>query len=258
MILLLLSCHSKKPVTKVSEPVKVIRESASPEAIFTIGHSFNTLKVKRMNIGFTINGTKDNINGNMAVSRDSLIAISIIPLLGYEAVRILCSKDSIIVINRADKTYHASTLDYYLKKYNIPAGFNDLQAVLVHESFFYKAASQNINYEKEIKLEGGSILLIIESLIGNLKLTDQEIRADSTCQNIRNIFVVDYGRNMEMEVRYDDFNGCDMDSFPKRISIDIQDRTSAINLDIEYGQVMFDEKINVKFEIPVGYSKVDM
>ena len=136
LILLLFSCRSQKTVTRVSDPTKMITESSGAEVIFTTGHSFETMKVKRMNVDFVVNGIKDNFNGNMAVSRDSLIAISIIPFLGFEAVRILCTEDSIIVINRTDRTYHASSLDYYLKKYNIPVGFDDLQALLVNEVFF--------------------------------------------------------------------------------------------------------------------------
>lgn len=258
MILLLLSCRSQKSVTEVAAPAKVIKESSGPEAIFTTGHSFKTMKVKRMNVDFVINGIKDNFNGNMAIYRDSLIAISIIPILGYEAIRILCTKDSIIVINRTDRTYHSSSLDYYLKKYNISAGFNDLQAVLANEVFYYRAGYKDINYEKEIKMEGGNIIFIIESLIGSIKLANQEIAADSACNKIRDVFVDDYQRDVKIKVRYNDFNGCEIKSFPSRIMIDIQDKSNAVNLDIEYGQVIFDDKINVKFEIPKGYSRIYM
>lgn len=258
IIFLLLSCRSQKTVTKVENRGKVIIENADPEAIFTTGHSFNTLKAKRMNVYFEINGIKDNFNGNMAVQRDSLIAISIIPLLGYEAFRILCSKDSIILINRTDKTYHASSLDYYLKKYNIPTGFDELQAVLANEIFYYKAGYDNIKYKKEFAIARGKIILIIEAVIGNVKLANQEITADSTCQNIRDVFLVDYWRDVRMKVKYDDFNGCKMTSFPNKITVNIQDKSSTVNINIEYGQVIFDDEINVKFTIPDGYSRIFM
>jgi len=237
---------------------KVNKESSGPEAIFTTGHSFETMKVKRMSVDFVFNGIRDSFNGNMAISRDSLIAISIIPLFGYEAVRILCTKDSIIVINRADKTYQSSSLDYYLQKYNISAGFNDLQAVLANEVFFYKPGYMGVNYVKEVKMEGGRILFILELLIGRIKLANQKIAADSACYRIRDVFVIDYKRDMKIEVRYNDFNGCKIESFPNRIMIDIQDKSNTVNLDIEYGQVTFDEKINVKFEIPEDYSRIYM
>lgn len=240
------------------EPALEIKESTGPEALLYSGYSFETMKVKRMNVDFMINGIKENFNGNMAVMRDSFIAISIIPLLGYEAVRILCSKDSIIVINRTDKTYHASSIDYFLNKYNIPATFNDLQAVLINEAFIYRADYKDVTYEERMEIKEGRILFFIESLLGSMKLTNQKITADSACNKIHDVFVVDHQRDVIMEVRYSDFNGSEIDSFPNRISVDIQDKISTVNLDIEYGQVIFDDKINAKFEIPEGYSRINM
>jgi hypothetical protein len=258
MVILLLSCRTQKPVSVVDESAGVIKKSASPEAIFTTGHPFNTMKVKRMNIDFSVNGLNDNFNGNMAIRRDSLIVISVIPLLGYEAVRIMCTKDSIIIINRTDKTFHASSLVYYLKKNSIPAEYKDLQAVLTNEAFYYRNNRPGIRYEKEIKLEEESILLVTASLSGSVKLTNQEIIADSSCQKIRSIFVVDYNRNTKMLIQYDDFNGCESGSFPNKISINVKDRIRDISLDLEYGQVLFNERINVKFEVPEGYSRIHM
>lgn len=258
LVYLMLSCRTQKSVSKIDEPVIENTESAGPEAVFTSEYSFETLKVKRMKIDFMINGLNDNFNGNLAVVRDSLIAISIIPLLGYEAVRILCTNDSIIVINRTDKTYHASSLEYYLKKYNIPVKFNDLQAVLLNESFIYQAGYEDVNYINEIKEEEGRLLFIIETSMGNIKLANQKIAADTKCKKIQDVFVDDFRRDVQMEVRYQNFNGCDKKSFPGQVSIDILDKVRSVKLIMEYGQVIFDEKINVKFQIQEGYTRVYM
>lgn len=223
-----------------------------------MGHSFETLKVKKVNVGFMINGVRDNFNGSMAVSRDSLIVISVIPLLGYEALRIMCTRDSIIVINRPDKTYHASSLDYYLEKYNIPAGFNDLQAVLINEVFMYKAGFEDIKYEQSIKMVNGNFVFIVNALLGNIKLANQEFSADSASAQIRKVSVIDYQRGVKMAVKYADFNGLKMDSFPNNILIDIKDTRNEINLKIDYGQVIYNEPINVNFEIPDSYSRIYM
>jgi hypothetical protein len=258
VILLLISCKSQKPVTEIKGPEKLVNRGLVPEAVFMTGHSFNTMKIKRMNVDFIINGVADNFNGKMAVSRDSMIVISIIPLLGYEALRILCTTDSIIVINRTDKTYHASSLDYFLKKYNINAGFNDLQAVFANEVFYYKAGYADLEYEKTVEVKAGNIYYIINSLVGNIKLTNQKITADSACSQIKDVFVSDYQRGVEMVVNYSDFNGCGTEYFPTSIIIDISDRRNNINLGIGYGQVIFDDEINVKFEVPKSYSRIYM
>lgn len=257
-MLLLFSCRSQKPLTEVGRSSTEINESYLPEAVFSIGHSFETLKVKKVNVGFMMNGIGDTFNGSMAVYRDSLIVISVIPLLGYEALRIMCTRDSIIVINRPERTYHASSLDYYLGKYNIPAGFDDLQAVLINEVFIYRAGFEGIKYEQSIEMENGDIVFIVKALLGSIILANQEFAADSASAQIRKATVIDYQRGVKMAVKYADFDSLEKDSFPNNILIDIKDRRNEISLSIDYGQVIFDDRINVNFEIPDSYSRIYM
>jgi len=95
-------------------------------------------------------------------------------------------------------------------------------------------------------------------LKGNVKLANQEIAADSAFHKIRDVSVVDYWRGAHMEVRYDDFNGGEIESFPNKISVNIQDKNNTVNLNIEYGQIIINDEINVKFTIPEGYSRIYM
>jgi hypothetical protein len=61
-----------------------------------------------------------------------------------------------------------------------------------------------------------------------------------------------------LNVKYDDFRSYEKDYFPGRIVIDIKDRTNKIYLALRYGQVLFDEKINVEFDIPENYSRIHL
>ena len=258
VIILLISCRSQKNVVDLTRQETMLTERSETVSVFATGHAFKTLKVKRMNVEFVVNGLSDNFKGNMAVSRDSLIAISVIPMIGYEALRIMCTEDSIIVINRTEKTYHASSLDYYLEKYNLPARFNDLQAVLINEAFFYKDGYADRRYAKEIKTENGRIMYKIESIKGGKRMTNQQIAADSVYQQINDVYIDDYQRNVQMDIGYADFNVSEIEPFPKRISINIQDGNNSIKLEIKYSLVVFDDPINVKFEIPANYSRIHM
>ena len=50
---------------------------------------YTTLKLKRIDGKVIINGISDNVRGNMAVYRDSLIVVSVVPAAGYEVLRIM-------------------------------------------------------------------------------------------------------------------------------------------------------------------------
>jgi hypothetical protein len=229
---------------------------AGPEAVFHARHSFRTMKVKKMNIDFTINGLENNFKGNLAIYRDSLIIISIVPMFGYEAMRIMCTKDSAIIINRTEKTYHSSSLEYFMKKYNVPEGFNGLQAVLTNESFFYRSTFPEIENRKEVKVENGRLLYLIETILGNISVISQKITADAARGNINDMSVYDYQKNIGLSVWYYEFNEYGNTYFPERMRIELMDSRNSVSLDIAYGLILFDDPINAQFKIPDKYLRV--
>jgi hypothetical protein len=258
IVIMMISCRTKKPVVTIDDTVKTIMETSHPEAIFNAGHTFHTMKLKRMDIDFNINGITDSFKGNMAIIRDSLIVISVIPVLGYEAVRIMCTQDSIVVINRRDKTYKIAGIGEYMKRYNMPAGFDNLQAVIANEVFYYGKGTGERNIEKWVKTDSGQIAYIIETSLGNTKKANQQIIADRECYRIKDINIIDYQRKIRLDIEYADFEKYEKVYFPGKISIGIQDRRNSIKLDVEYGQVIFDEPVNVIIETPKDYSKTHM
>lgn len=258
VVMMMISCKTKKPVVTKDDTVETIMESSHPEAIFNAGYTFYTMKVKRMDIDFNINGIRDSFKGNMAIIRDSMIVISVIPVLGYEALRIMCTKDSIVIINRRDKTYQIAGVDEYMKRYNIPAGFDNIQAVMANEVFYYGTGTGERKQVKWIKTESGQITYIIETSWGDKKTANQQIIADSAYRRLKDINVIDYQRKVRLDIEYADFERYEKVYFPGRIFIGIKDRRNSINLDVEYGQVIFDEPVNVIIETPKDYSKIHM
>jgi hypothetical protein len=256
MILMLLSCRTQKPVIEVNETAREWSANAGPDAVFKTRHSFRTMKIKKMNIDFMINGMENSFKGNMAIHRDSLIVISIIPMFGYEAVRIMCTKDSAIVINRTEKTYHASSLEYFMKKYHVPAGFEGLQAVLTNEAFLYKSSYPDIENRKEVREENGRLLYLIESLLGSITLSSQKITSDTTRRNINDMSVYDYQKNMGLSVWYSEFSAYGDTYFPEQMKVELRDTRNIVSIDIGYGLIIFDDPVNAEFSVPDNYVRV--
>ncbi|MTI29264.1 DUF4292 domain-containing protein, partial [Xanthovirga aplysinae] len=68
---------------------------------------------------------------NIRMKRDSIIWFSIVPALGIEAARGMITRDSLVFMNRIDKTY--SIMDYasLSEKYNFRIDYNMIQSILV-------------------------------------------------------------------------------------------------------------------------------
>ena len=256
MILILLSCKTQRPAVEIKRPAKELMSPAGPEALFHARHNFRTLKVKKMNIDFLVNGMGDSFKGNMAIHRDSMIVVSIVPMFGYEAMRIMCTRDSAIVINRTNKTYHSSSLEYFMNKYNVPEGFSGLQAILTNEAFFYKSEYPDLQNRKEVKMENGRLLYLIEYLLGNITLVSQKITADTTLRYINDMSVYDFQKNQGLSVWYSEFNEYGNTYFPEQMRIELLDSRNSVSLDIGYGTILFDDTINAEFKIPENYVRI--
>lgn len=218
-------------------------------------HDFRTLKIKRVDMDLVINGIQENIRGNLAMYRDSLIVVSVIPALGYEMIRILCSPDSVIIINRPQKNYYAASFEYYRKKYSIPVDFRDLQALLANEVFYYKDNLGDRIYEKQLTTRHENNLFIVDAFREGKRITNQGIEIDPTGEKLENVFIVDYDSRMKLNLNYEDFTGDGPLLFPQKLKIDLVESNNTIKMEINYGQIIFNDSLNVEFAVPEQYTR---
>ena len=257
-ILILQGCRTPKGVTGTEQPTK---EDAGTRIISMLEkrtRSFHTMKARKVDVEFNMNGVRDEFNANMAMYRDSLIVVSVIPALGYEILRILCTKDSVIIINRPEKTYSADSFENYRKRYQIPVKFRDLQAILANEVFYYKEGYNDRVYEKQLNTGEENSLFVIDAFKDGERITTQGIEIDSGGSRIENVFIVDYASRMRLNLEYDEFTMNGKNLFPKKIRIDMVESNSTVGVDIHYDRLIFNDSINVEFNAPEHYKRGDL
>ncbi|MCK5346290.1 MAG: DUF4292 domain-containing protein, partial [Candidatus Heimdallarchaeota archaeon] len=90
----------KSPRYVISETPEESRSLPESVTALTSGwkREYSTLKLNKIDVDLVINGIANHVKGNLAIYRDSLMVLSVIPALGYEAIRIMCTPDSIIVL----------------------------------------------------------------------------------------------------------------------------------------------------------------
>jgi len=114
LLLLVSACTSKK---KLVEP--------TPTFTYEWMSAKMTMDVSAHNAEF------NNVTGVLRMRRDSTIWISAAAMLGMETVRVLITQDSVVMINRFDKTYLAEPLEKVAQKWNIPMTLQEGQQKLV-------------------------------------------------------------------------------------------------------------------------------
>ncbi|EMR04539.1 DUF4292 domain-containing protein [Cesiribacter andamanensis] len=68
---------------------------------------------------------------NIRIRKDSLIWFSVTPVLGIEAARGLVTRDSLFLVNKLQKEYHAYSFQELSQKMNVVVDFDILQAALL-------------------------------------------------------------------------------------------------------------------------------
>lgn len=82
-------------------------------------------------INYTDGTSKINATANIRVRKDSLIWFSLTPALGIEAARGVITKDSLVIVDRINKTYFSYTYAALSEKYNFNITYKLLESIFL-------------------------------------------------------------------------------------------------------------------------------
>lgn len=126
--LLVGSCARKAIPTSSTTGPGTSTPIAEP-AVRAVNTSFLFLSAKGK-AQVTMKNGQQGANLAVRVRRDSIIWVSA-SLVGIEGVRAVLTPDSVLVLNRLEKTYFSGGYDYLSKLLNVPITFEQMQALLL-------------------------------------------------------------------------------------------------------------------------------
>ena len=191
-------------------------------------------------------GQSIEASANLIWVRDSALWVNV-RKFGLEAARALVTPDSVYVLNRLNKTYTARGLESLQREYNLPAGFELLQAVLLAKAWLlpgvelksdlqeglHRLSGSAGRYGLDYRLEEGTFLLRHEAF---LHLQD--------------------ARSVTM-----DFDGYkklpSVGQFPYLRQVTaFSPETGQVQINLELSDLEFNVPKPIRFEIPSSYRRV--
>jgi len=251
------ACRTNRNITSMESRTEKSEASeySAPEPGIKFAES---LKLRKAAVNISLNGNEETANATIAVIRDSIIVVSVVPLAGIEAMRIYCTRDSLTVINRSDKTYSHSEIGRIREKYRLTIDFYDLQAILSNEFFLYGSGEST---EYEINDKGGDD----KSRMVEYRIKDkadenviQQVYFEGQEELLKKVHITDYKRKVLLEIGYEDFNNVDGTSFPRQITIEIDDPGNKISIEIKAERIQINEEVRIKEIIPGGYKRIEL
>ena len=254
VLIVVSSCKTREKIVR-TDPDRNIDLVALRSTLDSRKEKIRTLRFSKVRFNLELDENDYKFGGTIGLIKESIIVISIIPLMGYEMARIYCTSDSILVINRSDKSFYKLGLKDELSKYNLSADYEILQSILMNNYFIYTEGIQGRFYESNLVFRGGEYLVSSKEELKNKLIFEQEQVIDATHFGIKSIAINDYVSKEMIKIDYDSFNDYENVSLPGNILLNSSIQNYSLKLEISIGDIEVNEIINAGVRIPAKYKR---
>lgn len=206
-------------------------------------------------------GKTTSFSGQLRIRKDSLIWMSLTPMLGIEALRISISQDSVKMINRLNDTYFLGDYNYLNRSLNTNLDYDLLQAFLLgndlqfYENGKFKASIDGHTYKLSTS-ERQKLKKFVKNSQENLKILIQNIWLDPETFKITRAEVKEIRRdNIKLEAEYGGFSDQGGQLFPGSMRFTIW-AENVLKVKADFSRIQIDQPLQFPFKVPEGYSPV--
>lgn len=254
---LISSCSSSKRAIK--SPLKEEGSDYLISKMLENHNHFETLKGKSL-AEITNNGKSNTLKINFRIKKDSAIWVSISAGVGLEAARVLLTQDSVMFLNRIDKTFFAGNYQFINSMINAQVDFDIVQSFLTGNDIKWydyqelKASVDNQNYQLESahrrKLKKYS------KLNEEINVIYQSIWLNPKSFKIERIKIKEIkNENKKIDAFYSNFKDIDGQVLPMQYDITISAKEDVV-IDATLMKIELDTDIKFPFNIPSKYEEI--
>jgi hypothetical protein len=207
------------------------------------------------------NGDKKSLDGQIRILHDSIIWITITPVLGIEVMRIMISQDSVKFINRMNNTYFTGDYRYVNNFLNTNIDFDLLQSFLTgNDLSFYENGKFKASLDKgQYKLstaERTKLKKFVRNNQENLRILIQNIWIDPVTFKISRADVKEIRReNIKLEAGYSEYEKIEEQLFPKVMNFEIF-ADNKIDVNVQFSKININSPLTFPFKIPQTYKQI--
>jgi hypothetical protein len=231
------------PQQAVNDTVKIVRTILDQLNKNRIDYKTLTAKV---NVDYTGGeGKTYNLNTVIRMYRDSAIWISANALLGFEAMRVLITKDSVKLLDKINRTYTERSVSYLQEITALPLDLHVLQDLIVGNPVF---VDSSITYYA--KGNGVITLLSVGEWFKNLLTLDEN---DKTILHSK-LDDTEVSRSRTAELTYSDYDrkaGVPFSAY-RRITVAEKNR---LDIKMDFRQYDFNKDVSFPLSIPKNYRR---
>lgn len=290
LIVVLSSCSTQKKLRRLEDTDRKLRPN---ELILYTQNRNNALQAinAKADCEYTQEDKKTSFNITLKAKIDSAIWISISPALGIEVARALLTPDSIIVLNKLEKTYFISSYDALSERLGSELNYYDLQDLLMYriiknqDKDKYFSTDTKTNYvltksinrkvKRSLGLQGQNKKdLEIDDINSTLDLDSTKRRSQKLIEKDVQIListviaknnlailsqsVKDVESNQELKIEYgNDFFSDSNVVYPKNVDVRIlKQNLQYSKFSLDFSRFRINEETRFSFNVPDRYEQV--
>jgi hypothetical protein len=190
------------------------------------------------------NGKQPDFNAFIRIQQDSLIWVSIsATFLGIEAFRIKITPDSLVILNKLDKTVEYHPFSYVEKIAHIPLNFPLLQDILIGNPIYVGDSVVSFR-QTESDIMIGTVGKFFKNLL-NLST------ANYTLKRMK-LDDINLNQNRTAGLSYEGYEKNNNFNFSTFRSITVSEKTK-VDIKIEFKQYEFNKDLSFPFNIPRNF-----
>lgn len=257
-IIVLGSCAAEKKMLRA--PLNELGDDYLFQKMVDSQPDFSTLSM-RASIQYKDKKNDMDLKANIRNAKDSAIWISVSPLLGIEAARVMFTKDSVKLIDRFNKAYFSGDYAFFADFYKLDFDYDIIQSLLlgndvkgydrgelkasVDNKMYYLRTSHRRKFKKEVLNHRDENRCLF-----------QDIWLDPVMFRINKIKLKEVSnQDRELQVEYRDFSKLLLKQLASEIIVEVIDKEK-INIVIKYSKVTVNEEISFPITIPSGYEPI--
>ena len=271
IIITIFSCKSgnilirkerKKEELKNISDAKLVRYTEDNNLVY------NTMFFKKFQADITINDKNKSFKGNLFIKKDSVIILSITPLMGIELFRIKFVQDSIFIIDRTKKNIDIVDYKYIWNKFFVDIDFNTIQNILLNQFYCYPASGIDEHCIKKFKHYLRNDLYVLQSIKSNKfsrysrrnnfkELIYHEFDIAPDIFRISKSYIKDFESNMSLTINYKKFVVLNEFVFPSVISLDGSRDGNIFKINIKFNGIDIDGVSKLSFKYNTDRYSID-
>ena len=270
LILFIFSCKSGNILIRKERRKEELKNISDAKLVRTTEENnivYNTLFFKKFQADITINDKNKSFKGNLFINKDSVIILSVTPLMGIELFRIKFVKDSIFIIDRTKKNIDIVNYNYLWNKFFVDIDFNTIRNILLNQFYCYPSGIDE-HCIKKYKHYLRNDLYVLQSIKSNKfsrysrrnnfkELIYHEFEIAPDIFRISKSYIKDFESNMSLQINYDEFILLNDFVFPSVISINGNRDGNVFKIVIKFNGIDIDGISKLSFKYNTDKYNID-